>query len=353
MTVKMISKWDGNGFLEVKDEHDILTKLPQYLKVDYTGTAKGRDNFTVLEGRVKGQKFSVDSQAAALGPVMSYDPPAVLQFHPGKNLLRIPHQVEYQAKTDEINPIPEGNHIIQVVDTIHKGGHDYPDAGPFRFSWFPIDEKENRYLHPGEESAGCVTVLDHTRWIDIYEYLIKRRKNDTCVSILQVCPPDAEDWCKLFNGKYQITVDGDAYAWGALNLEFSKGADNWLNVVGSTDNHRYGFSGAFALTKDAPVAHSFGPQGGSVMEGRLTDNQPSSHWPRECDLRVGCWEVNFKPGLMIPVQIQWKGTIAQGHWNQGAPHTLVLTALEQKKRPWYNYPWNYPNWSPYPPPLPV
>ncbi|USK32136.1 hypothetical protein LIT25_16130 [Bacillus sp. F19] len=351
MTVKMIVKWDGNGFLKVLDAAGKETKLPQYLKVDHTGTTNGRDYFTVLEGRAKDQKYSVDSQAKALGPVTSYKPSEVLKFHPAKNLLRIPHQVEYEAETDPYNPIPEGNHCIQVVDTDHK--NNYPEAGPYQFSWFPIGLEGARYLHPGTVSAGCLTVTDLTKWNDIYDFLINRRKNNDCVSMLQVCPPDAEDWCRLFNGKYQITVDGVAYAWGILNLNFSKGADNWLNVVGTTDNHRYTFRGAFALTKDAPVAHSFGPQDGGIMEGRLTDNQPSSHWPRECDLRVGCWELNFQPGLMIPVQIQWKGTIAQGYWNHGAPHRLELKALELRKRPWYNYPWNYPVWSPYPPPLPV
>ncbi|KEQ24962.1 hypothetical protein [Paenibacillus tyrfis] len=364
MTVKTIAKWDEkNGFLSVLDKVGKEATLPQYLQVDHTSStpdANGqlRDHFTVLEGLAKHQEFSVKSEANALGPMINYNPSAVLKFLPAKNLLRISDNVVVHVKTDPNHPIPEGNHRILVVDHFHE--NYYPKAGPYQHSWFPLlelpgtsTEFKKRYLHPGKVSLGCLTVLDHERWTEIYEFLIRRRKDKDYVSMLQVCPPDAEDWCKLFNGKYQITIDGEAYAWGALNLVFSKGADNWLNVVGTSDNHRYTFRGAFALTKDAPVAHSFGPQGGSVMEGRLTDNQPSSHWPRECDLRVGCWELNFQEGLMVPVKIEWKGTIAQGYWNHGAPHKLQLTALELKERPWYNYPWNYPNWNPNPPPLPV
>ena len=44
--------------------------------------------------------------------------------------------------------------------------------------WFPIDFESARYLHVGARSAGCMTIIETTRWMEIYSALIKARKGD-------------------------------------------------------------------------------------------------------------------------------------------------------------------------------
>lgn len=45
--------------------------------------------------------------------------------------------------------------------------------------WFPIKHGDNsRYVHVGNLSDGCVTVLDLARWADIHEALISHRSPD-------------------------------------------------------------------------------------------------------------------------------------------------------------------------------
>ena len=46
-------------------------------------------------------------------------------------------------------------------------------------TWFRIGHSGDRYLHPGERSAGCITVKDTKRWTEIYRHLIISRKHDS------------------------------------------------------------------------------------------------------------------------------------------------------------------------------
>ena len=44
--------------------------------------------------------------------------------------------------------------------------------------WFRISHSGERYLHPGMVSAGCISVTETKRWMEIYNTLIKARKGD-------------------------------------------------------------------------------------------------------------------------------------------------------------------------------
>ena len=60
--------------------------------------------------------------------------------------------------------------------------------------WFPIEyidpitKKQDRYIHPGQISHGCVTIYDMNKWNDLYDYLISHRDptNDKYIGILEV-----------------------------------------------------------------------------------------------------------------------------------------------------------------------
>ena len=45
--------------------------------------------------------------------------------------------------------------------------------------WFPIQQGNNsRFIHVGNVSEGCVTVLDLARWEQVHEALISHRGSD-------------------------------------------------------------------------------------------------------------------------------------------------------------------------------
>ncbi len=45
--------------------------------------------------------------------------------------------------------------------------------------WFPIEYGDNsRYVHVGNVSDGCATVLDLAKWADVHEALISHRALD-------------------------------------------------------------------------------------------------------------------------------------------------------------------------------
>ena len=53
--------------------------------------------------------------------------------------------------------------------------------------WFRIGHDGERYLHAGMVSAGCISITETNRWMEIYNILIKARKGDfMSVSVLEV-----------------------------------------------------------------------------------------------------------------------------------------------------------------------
>jgi hypothetical protein len=80
-------------------------------------------------------------------------------------------------------PIPAGQYAVLVPDAPHDQAMTrfYRRVAPgLRYDqvWFPIRYGDNsRFVHVGNLSEGCVTVLDLERWPDIHEALISHRSN--------------------------------------------------------------------------------------------------------------------------------------------------------------------------------
>jgi len=56
-----------------------------------------------------------------------------------------------------------------------------------KYSDDSIGHSGERYLHPGRVSAGCISITETTRWMEIYDSLIKARKGDfMSVGVLEV-----------------------------------------------------------------------------------------------------------------------------------------------------------------------
>ena len=84
----------------------------------------------------------------------------------------------------EYYPLPQGEYKILIPDTPHDAGMTrfYRNSEPslkYDQVWFPVQYTDNsRYVHIGNVSDGCVTVIDLAQWSAIHEALISHRVND-------------------------------------------------------------------------------------------------------------------------------------------------------------------------------
>ncbi|MBI2674254.1 MAG: hypothetical protein HYX22_00750 [Candidatus Yanofskybacteria bacterium] len=74
-------------------------------------------------------------------------------------------------------PWKKGVYNIGIPDYPHGSNNAYTEAIKQKV-WFPIDFESARYLHVGARSAGCMTIIETARWMEIYNTLIKARKGD-------------------------------------------------------------------------------------------------------------------------------------------------------------------------------
>lgn len=176
---------DNTGWLRVKlDAGGKIVALPQYIKVKYIERRNGRDYFTIEEGVYKGKDASVSQKSGNqswLGkPLPAYSSAANLVFKKREGKLVTPIGV-IAATTDSSNPISNGRHPIQLPDFPHDLGRSYVGRASKAMTWFylgtgnAIPGKNDRYLHPGRISAGCVTVTDVSKWDSLYKKLILSR----------------------------------------------------------------------------------------------------------------------------------------------------------------------------------
>jgi hypothetical protein len=172
----------ADGWLRVKPEPSgEIVSLPEYLQVEFSSTSNGRDYFTVLEGINLGKKFSVLTGNLKSG-APGYRAPAHLRYNLSLNLLTY-QGGQVKAITHPRNPIAIGLHPVQIPDHPHDGGIGYLAQSSYAKVWFylgvghAVRNSNDRYLHTGERTAGCVTV-DPSQWTKLYQYLILCRSGD-------------------------------------------------------------------------------------------------------------------------------------------------------------------------------
>jgi hypothetical protein len=78
--------------------------------------------------------------------------------------------------------IKAGEYWLKIPDAPHLGGQHYTGRCKSPSTWFRIVHAAGgyygeRYLHPGQVSAGCITVLPEG-WDKLYDYLINARIGD-------------------------------------------------------------------------------------------------------------------------------------------------------------------------------
>ncbi|WP_294834085.1 hypothetical protein [uncultured Gilliamella sp.] len=98
--------------------------------------------------------------------------------------------------TPNRTPLPEGIYEISVPD----GGHNPKQTDFYTVGnrpvknykiWFPIlPLSEERFIHVGHLSHGCVSIVDYEKYPEIHDYLVKHRgkgkNNDDIVALLEV-----------------------------------------------------------------------------------------------------------------------------------------------------------------------
>ncbi|OAD19244.1 hypothetical protein THIOM_005136 [Candidatus Thiomargarita nelsonii] len=195
MAIKYVINTDKHGWLIVRHKNgSTYPPLPKYLKVDLFrpkgGREKGRDYFRILEGRYKGKIASVrrNGTQSYLGSAI-HKGPAKIHFDIAKKQLWFGEksywifwsqpEVTAETFTEPRNPIPKGTYDIEIPYENHSLGGRYLGKSLFATTWFRIGHSGDRFLHPGNISAGCVTVKDIGEWTKIYNYLINSRKGDS------------------------------------------------------------------------------------------------------------------------------------------------------------------------------
>ncbi len=171
-----------DGWLNVKREPSgAIVAIPENIQVEIETTENARDYFKILEGVERGKKFSVKTGHLKIGSP-GYRTAANIQFNPAKELITYPGG-QVKTVTHTRNPIPAGAHPIQIPDFPHQLGGGYMAQSSYAKSWFylgngnAIPGNNDRYLHTGSVSAGCVTV-DPSGWTKLYQYLILCRRGD-------------------------------------------------------------------------------------------------------------------------------------------------------------------------------
>lgn len=185
MSIRYLTQPDKSGWLIVKFG-EIRVSLPGYLKVELLRTKERRDYFRVLEGPYQNQEASVmlkpdgSSYLSAQGRHLAT---GKIKFNRTTEELWYGSTGPVKAFTSGAKPVPLGTHDLAIPDAPHPGGINYIARASYATVWFRIgtpstDEFNDRYLHTGQYTAGCVTVKAVESWDAIYGYLIDRRKGD-------------------------------------------------------------------------------------------------------------------------------------------------------------------------------
>lgn len=180
---------EGDGWLKVilENKHS-EESLPAYLKAKVERTDAKRERFTILEGPYRGKPASVTLKKDGSSRLISgvkHEPPARITYSISKKILTLKGK-KYKADDDPDNPWKKGLYDIEIPDHPHGPGLRYPEAKRGTV-WFKIGHSGARYLHPGLVSAGCISITETVRWMEIYNTLIKARKGDfMSVGILEV-----------------------------------------------------------------------------------------------------------------------------------------------------------------------
>jgi hypothetical protein len=205
-TVRYLPEQGGQGFVDVRvSSTGEIVAFPGYLKVNYLGirilNGKQRDYFIPYEGKWKGRELSITRKndggsylvtGNILGAAKVIFNPIRANLWYGEGSTKVGPIFTQGSSTSGV-PLRDGVYEFSVPDEPHRIAETYLSATSYALVWYPIPLDQNqdgipddRYLHCGFRSAGCVTVKDIPYWTNIYRYLYNRRLRDGVIGILTV-----------------------------------------------------------------------------------------------------------------------------------------------------------------------
>jgi hypothetical protein len=196
-----------DGWLKTQDrDSKDFVYVPKYTKLSRAESKGGRTYFSVLDSAAKGRVVSLSDANVPkyIGVVAPQQTPAHAVVTYGKytpgwiSRARNGQALDQQMGVLQVGstrvavsmnsvwngtftPIPAGNYTVLLPDAPHKREMTefYRRVAPtlkYDRVWFPIKYGDNsRYVHVGNLSDGCTTVLDLDRWADVHEALISHR----------------------------------------------------------------------------------------------------------------------------------------------------------------------------------
>lgn len=180
---------DGGGWLLVMIEDDKSKKsLAAYTKVKIERIKNRRVFFTILEGPYREKLASVklrNDDSSRLTSGIEHGPAASGVYSISKRTFTLNGKTYTSVDYKDL-PWEKGLYDIEIPDAPHSVHGRYAEAKRPTV-WFRIGHSGDKYLHAGSHSLGCITIIETTRWMEIYNVLIRARKSDLMsVGVLEV-----------------------------------------------------------------------------------------------------------------------------------------------------------------------
>jgi hypothetical protein len=180
--IRYLPENGGQGFVDVRmtaTGNNIIT-LPGYLKLNYLGikilNGQQRDYFIPYEGKWKDRELSVARKSDGgsylvtgniLGAAKIIFNPVKANLWYGEGSSRVGPIFAQGSGTLDSTPLRDGVYEFSVPDEPHNDGNAYLPQSNYARLWYPIPLDQNqdgvpdeRFLHCGNISGGCVTVRD-------------------------------------------------------------------------------------------------------------------------------------------------------------------------------------------------
>jgi hypothetical protein len=179
---------NDNGWLMVRiEETKSIESIPSYLKVRIDDMKNKREYFTILEGIHRGKSASVklgENESTQFTSNIQHESVVYATYSISKKQFTLKRK-KYKAVDYPNAQWNKGLYDIEIPDVPHKGGLNYNIKKAT--TWFRIGHMGDKYLHTGQMSLGCITITENNRWVEIYNALIKARKNDyMSVGVIEV-----------------------------------------------------------------------------------------------------------------------------------------------------------------------
>lgn len=210
-TILYVNKVDIHGWLRVLTKGNKDAFLPEYTKVQITETKNMRVYFKVLDGSNQGMHVSLKEINAQeyLGRKAPLQTGVIITVKYGeqKKVESLARRETYLQQTAMLSvnginaivtlntalpppeamhiPLPPGRYKIGLPSPIHDNRMTsfYRKTQPDLLAdqiWFPIEYGNNsRFIHLGNISEGCVTVMALDKWNAVYQAIISHRVPNT------------------------------------------------------------------------------------------------------------------------------------------------------------------------------